>query len=341
MSLKHHFLVVLLFSVLIAPAAQAHRKTDVVTLYNGDRITGEVKSLFGGILEFGTDAMGTIKIEWQEIARLESQYHYEIRVTDGERYYGSFRNTERAGQLVIKDIYGEHDVEWLAVVEIRPVEEKLTDRLDIYLSAGYSYTKASSVGTTTLNSQFSYEDERTRNTLNTRTVITDTDDTSTRSNKIDLARRVWTDREELFRILHGNYEQNDELSLDHRIVAGAGVGRYFIDTNRMRLSASAGIQGLTEKQFDADEEQSMEGFINLDFAVWRFDSPELDLTVGANVFPSLTESGRVRADTDIRIRWELVEDLFWDITAYGSFDNRAGDDQEFDYGITTGIGWEY
>jgi len=35
----------------------AHSKTDIVTLFNGDRITGEIKQLDGGILVLSTDSM--------------------------------------------------------------------------------------------------------------------------------------------------------------------------------------------------------------------------------------------------------------------------------------------
>ncbi len=45
------------------------RKTDIVTLYNGDRVTGELKSMYVGLLEINTNSMGTIQIEWQEIAK--------------------------------------------------------------------------------------------------------------------------------------------------------------------------------------------------------------------------------------------------------------------------------
>ena len=65
---------------LLSLQALAQRKTDIVTLYNGDRITGEVKALDGGILKLSTDSMGTINIEWQEISTLESKYLYEVRM---------------------------------------------------------------------------------------------------------------------------------------------------------------------------------------------------------------------------------------------------------------------
>ena len=54
----------LLFLLLLMPVCQAVAapKTDVVVLKNGDKITGEVKTLERGRLEFSTDSMGTVYI---------------------------------------------------------------------------------------------------------------------------------------------------------------------------------------------------------------------------------------------------------------------------------------
>ena len=50
----------------------------------------------------------------------------------------------------------------------------------------------------------------------------------------------------------------------------------------------------------------------------------------------------MRTDGNLRIRWELIEDLFWDVTAWMTSDNQAEtEDSTIDYSITTGIGWEY
>jgi hypothetical protein len=46
--------------------ALARDKTDVVWLANGDRVTGEVVRLQHGKLEFHTDSIGDIWIEWND-----------------------------------------------------------------------------------------------------------------------------------------------------------------------------------------------------------------------------------------------------------------------------------
>ena len=341
MTLKNTLTLILCLCCCLNLHAQAQRKTDVVTLYNGDRITGEVKSLNAGILRFSTDAMGTLRVEWQEIAKLESIYHYDIRLSDGTRYFGSFEHDAGPGQLTVKDIYGEHAVDWLQVVEIRPIEEKLLDRIDIYLSAGYSFDKASSVTQTTFNTVVSYENENSQNELTARSTLTDTDDETTSSARVNLGRNVWTDRSQLFTASFGNYETNDELGVDHRFALGAGLGRYFIDNHKTRLTGAAGLQLITENLEGDGEQQNVELFLSTRFRTWRFNTPELEVDTTLNLYPSITESGRLRSSADLRIRWEIIEDLFLDFTGFGSFDNQSESDDDFDYGLTTGLGWEY
>ena len=56
-------------SFLFLLPAQA-QKNDTVYLYNGDRITGELKKFEYGLLFLKTDAMQTVNIEYDRISRL-------------------------------------------------------------------------------------------------------------------------------------------------------------------------------------------------------------------------------------------------------------------------------
>jgi hypothetical protein len=336
-------LVAILLAIGITPAADAHRKTDVITLYNGDRITGEIKSLQGGRVSFGTDAMGTINVEWKEVASLSSVFYYEVRMIDGQRFYGSLSEGEAPGSVTLKDVFGEQQLGWQDIVELRPIEDEAIDRLDVYLSANYAFTKASGVTQTELRANVAYEDERARNTLQSRATVSDTDEETTASTRINVTRMVWTDRRAMYRVLFGGHETNDELGLDQRITVGAGLGRYLYDTNNLSFNAGAGLQALTERGTDGSQQESVEAVLFATFSRWRFDSPELDLSIDGQLFPSLSESGRLRADTNATLRWEIVSDLYWNLSAWGSYDNESVDAEggEFDWGITTGLGWSF
>jgi len=65
---------VTLIAALISTSmpAIAADKTDILVFVNGDRLTGEVKSLERGRLRFNTDATGTIAIEWDDVAQISS-----------------------------------------------------------------------------------------------------------------------------------------------------------------------------------------------------------------------------------------------------------------------------
>ncbi|MFK7831084.1 MAG: DUF481 domain-containing protein [Congregibacter sp.] len=336
-------LLIILALLGVGAPAEAHSKTDVITLLNGDRITCEIKSLQNGRLSASTDSMGTVDIEWKEIATVDSNYNYEMRLNDGQRFFGSLGPGSVPGSIHFVDVFGERDLNLDSIVELRPVEDSFASRTDIYLSANYAFTKASGVTQTEFRANMSYENQDALNALTSRLTVSDTDDESTASSRINLSRKVWTDREAMFRLVFAGHETNDELALDYRITLGAGIGKYFIDTNRQNLVASFGLQALEEKSLDGDSDESIEAVLSAGYSRWRYDSPKLNLLLDASLYPSLTESGRLRADSAATLRWEIIRDLYWDVSTWGSYDNSTIDAtaSEFDWGITTGLGWEF
>ena len=89
MATRYLLLMTFVLFTSLSQAADSHRKTDIVTLYDGDKVTGEVKNLFSGLLEVSTKFMGTVKIEWRQVARIESLYRYEIAMVCGVSHYGT------------------------------------------------------------------------------------------------------------------------------------------------------------------------------------------------------------------------------------------------------------
>lgn len=121
-------------------------KTDVVVLVNGDHITGEVKSLEYNRLKLSTDHMGTIYIEWDKIASLQSSQYLLLERTDGTRYYGQLVQSDDDSTLQVVRSVDEpvESVSMDVVVRAQPIEGgDFIDRLDGYVSAGLDMAKAS------------------------------------------------------------------------------------------------------------------------------------------------------------------------------------------------------
>ena len=152
---------------------------------------------------------------------------------------------------------------------------------------------------------------------------------------------MWTSRQQVVRWFDASYEDKDELDLDYRYTVGFGYGKAVIDNNRNSLVGYLGLQGATERDVLQEKLDSVEGVIGFVCNAWSFDTPELDLEIDFTLYPGITESGRLRGNTDIRWSWELVEDLYWDISGWASYDDAAQGRSDLDYGVTTGVSWEY
>ncbi|MEH6583848.1 MAG: DUF481 domain-containing protein [Halioglobus sp.] len=330
--------------ILLVPSTQcwSRPKSDVVSLHNGDRITCEIKSLYAGLLECSTESLGTVNIEWEDIASIDSSYEYQVRYSDGTRNIGRIDVDGGPGELIVIGNGGVSDAGWLQVVELRPLQTTLKDALGVYLSGGYDYTKASETSQISLGLDIDYEKERSHSALQLRHNISDTKEESTSSTKLNVFRGFFDDpSRRLFRYGNSSYESNDQLELDYRVSLGGGAGRYFIDDHKRQLVSAIGLQVNTERDSTGEQQESLEAALKLQIAAWKFDSPELDVKLSLNLYPSLTDSGRVRGDSDLRFRWELYKDLFWDVSGWGVYDNRNIGDGNVDYGISTGIGWDY
>ena len=62
-------------------------------------VMGEITNLSSGRLVYSTDSVGTINIEWEDIAKLSSPFFYRIEDHHGAVYYGSLAAPEAAGAL--------------------------------------------------------------------------------------------------------------------------------------------------------------------------------------------------------------------------------------------------
>jgi hypothetical protein len=142
-------------SLFLSASSHAQGRTDVVTLANGDRITGEVVGLDRGRLEFKTDDAGTLYLEWDKLSSVMAMRRVEVLTTDGSRYLGSLgRATNRSIAVVTSD--GEVRLQMSEVTLITPIGRGFWRQLDGAIDAGFSYTRSSGVAQLNLSSDTVY-----------------------------------------------------------------------------------------------------------------------------------------------------------------------------------------
>ena len=122
--------VVVAAAIALSPCAAAWaQKTDVVTLLNGDKITGEIKDLNRGVLEFSTDDAGTIDIEWDKIGTVEAKRSFEVETSDGRRMLGTLGPPVQR-TLSVGTVDGVVALPMVEVTRITPIGRTFWAKLD-------------------------------------------------------------------------------------------------------------------------------------------------------------------------------------------------------------------
>ena len=332
----------LLLLFLVASQTAFAQKTDIIILENGDRITGEIKELSLGRLKFKTDNAGTIFFEWDKVAYVKSKQKFEVVAQDEREYFGSIDTDTTANLLLVISLDKTVRLRPIAAVKITPIKEGFWKRLDLSIDLGFSYAKASNLGYLTLNSDAAYRRRKLSSELNLSSTITLQEDKerterhSFTSQTIYYFSRPWG--------WGGTaaLERSSELGIDWRILLGAGIGRYLIQTNFNQLGFLSGLQYNREWVVGGEPGQdNLEAFAIISYRQYRFDTPELDLSSSLKLFPSLTPIDRLRGEFDINLKWELVADLFWGLRFYDQFDSKppSVDASKNDWSIVLSIGW--
>lgn len=337
-------LLTVLMVVSLSNSVQARDKTDVVWMINGDRLTGEIMQLEHGKLRLSTDSIGDVRIEWDDIERVQSEYEFQFERTDGKRVTGTINDTKDRKQLSLRSegqsIEFAHD----NVVRISQIEDGFWERLKGSLTFGYSFTKGSDVAQGNLGFRATHRTEIRSFTLDGSTIITN-DQAGEGTQRSDLRLNMTRFRNNRwFTSYLLGFESNDELGLNLRSSVGAGMGRFLIQTNTSELSLVGGLVGTAETLVgDASSQENIEGLLGMDYSRYIFDDPKIDLSTVLSVYPSITDSGRTRGQLDVSLRWEMIKDLYWDLSYYNTYDSAppSGSLSTNDYGIVTSIGWSF
>jgi hypothetical protein len=325
--------------LLVGAGAAEAQKTDSVWIRNGDRITGEVKSLSRGLLKYSTDDLGTIYIEWDKVDRISTTTILEIQLESGRKYYGPL-GLGSAGWLVLRGVR----LPLADIVTMAPIEGKFLGRLSGYLDLGFSYQKANKAVQLSTGAKVVYRDPRTETTLGITTFVEDRDDAEETSRlSAALTERVFLSNRWSTGLVVG-YDQNEELDLAGRgRLVGFGA-RTLAQSNHIEVAATGGLVLTRERYFSTDSTSNgFEGLIGATFRAFRYDRPKLDASLTSQAFPSFSIKGRVRLQNDLRLSYELVKDFMLTVTLFDTYDSKppAAGAPKNDFGTTLAITWTF
>jgi len=319
-------------------------KTDIIILANGDRLTGEVKRMEYAQVEFKTDAMSTVYIDWHEVTYIRSAERFRTELANGYDFYGTLSTDSLTNSLTVVFDSLSYQSPLSNVVGIFPVKDTFLKRLKLKMDLGFSYTKGSNIAQLSSNANSSYRSLRFLHQLQFDFILTSQQDTLPAQN---LNLNWSTSRFFLYRWFFNIFtgvQKNTQLGLKMRLLLGGGGGKDLLHDNLNVLTTGGGIQVTEEWRYDQNPyKTNLEAVAIIHYSRFRYQHPKIDLSTNFKLYPNLTNSGRIRYEFDISLSWEIFSDFYWKLSFYNNYDNRSESDSSTkdDYGTTLSFGWTY
>src|SRR5262245_3465632 len=331
----------LLVAALPQFAEASHGKTDVVTLLKGDRFTGEIKGLDHGKLTVKTDAMGTLGVEWNKVARIESPASYEVELTSGARLLGSL-HSPADGQVHIADALNPVTVQLEDVFTIVPIEAGFWQRLDGSINFGYSYTQSDNRSQYSIDASAVRRTPRfvTRTSFSSLLTLQTAEDRQTRNTGTVVVERLLGPK--WFTAVLSQLNENEELGLNLRTVVAGGIGRNLVTSRRTLVSLLGGVAYTHEDYADSPGQTRAEAVLGVEWDWFLFGDYETTLDFNVVNYYSLNSENRFRTEVDEAFSRKLFKDFTLGLNILESFDSKPPSGQRRnDLNLTVTMGWTF
>jgi len=308
---------------------------------NGDSINADIKGFSRGKLSYEIPGSSSASLEFQNVATMGSPDDWDIELTEQRKLFGPILPGSNPGTVRVAGVSDTTTVAIIEIVTMTNVKRTLWSRFDGFLELGFNYAKANNATNLNFATQIDYRAPKWLFGFNLDSRFQDQDDAeSFRRNQGTLAGfyllpKTW------YAGAFFQLENNQQLDLDLRFLAGGVGGRDIIQSNRVDWNWLAGVLSNTEEYTGLESATSVEALIGTRFSWFTFGDFENDLTSSLLVYPSLTESERVRVDFDISYRQDLFGDLYLRLSFYDQYDSRPPPGaEENDFGTTLAVGWD-
>ncbi len=334
-----------ILGILLGQGALA-QKDDTLYFLNGDRISGEITQYKYGHLNYKTYGVSTVNVKYDKISTFYSKKNFDILMKSGNRRFGSFDTSEMQQFVKIITVNDTILTPLIEIVEITPIRKRFWSRLSGNVDVGFSYTKANTISQLSLNSDLKYTQRNSITMLKVNSINSVQQNMEySRTRKNDLNLNYYR------RIKHnwlvagtGSAEQNSELGLDLRTQLGAGLGNELVHTNSNNLLILAGA--VVNKEWYSDTTRpsvNYDALTALQYRLFRFTRPEIDITSNATAYKSLQIADRWRVNYDIKMKFKIISDMFLSLSFYVNFDSKppSSASSKIDYSITTSFGYSF
>jgi putative salt-induced outer membrane protein YdiY len=325
------------------------RKDDVVVMKNGDKFTGEIKSLKYGELIFKSDYIkDSVHLDWKRVETLQSQDTLIVALSDGERltgFIGKEGTPADAGKAFKIAAAGSAiEVRPSEVIAIGQREGNFWNQLTGSINYGFGFASGNNSTNSSLGADVAFRTSKNSVQLAASSQF-DSQTNAKITNRFTFDSqygRMLTNKWIAVGLLSLLKSNQQKLTL--RSAYGGGFGRKLMQTDRTSATVIAGTayshESYVPQPGTEPVRNNAESLLGITFSTFRFKT--LNLNTHALVFPSLIEPGRLRLSSQSNLRIELVRNFHWNFQLYENYDTRPPiNAAKNDLGVTTSLGWTF
>lgn len=335
-------------------------RADVVTLKNGDRVTGSLVTIKGGTLQLKSDILGDLSIPMAKVATYSVDKPVAVIVKGKEPIQGTLALTP-SGDWQVKAKNGQVQTISAATVEtIMP--EDTYDKLVLTTPKVYQAWKGlASLGetiqhgnqqtntfTTTINAVRERPaapifQEHTRTNFGFMTLLSHANQDSNTVTSHTLSSNLredflFTPTNFVFGIAQIDHISTEGLYL--RQTYGGGFGRDVIKNKRTTFSLIGGVTAQHEKFFSGLSDESIYGLVGETLGEQLTKRIRIDHSL--SFYPNFSEGGEYRFDTTTAISIKLFNRFSFSTSAIDLFlSNPPVGNQKNNITFSTGIGYTF
>jgi hypothetical protein len=136
---------VLISLMILGPLASfSQTQRDTIIMNDNTILSGELKTLKSGKVEFDIDNIGIVKIKYDRIRMIKGLSHsYRIETSDRRIYYGQIRRGDKPGTIKVVSVDSTRIVPLNRVSFITSFNNKTYRIISGYVASGFNYARSS------------------------------------------------------------------------------------------------------------------------------------------------------------------------------------------------------
>jgi len=321
-------------------------QADVLTLKNGDRITGDIKRIWDSEITIEPEYSDEFDVDVASVERIESNRQFEIELHDGRKMLATLNGADADGGQVIDTEAGPIVVRLADVFELDEPEKEFDWESHVELAAninkGNTDTATSKLRADTM---VKFNDHRHIGEITF--FREELAGISTQERDLLRYNYNWLYSVPWFLSTNFSLERDPIIELDSRIIVSVGVGRDIWDTPRRRLNVQAGA-GYQQEKFNQDDPELAlvtDGAV----ATWTLRYRQDFLNNDVDLFHNHTITSNINGRTNTSFRtstgfsYEITDLLSATISLDFNYETHPVDDltENEDLAFLLGIGAEF